>query len=180
MFKDEIQETQPEEIEEVESEETEDTDPLDALPPEQVLAEAKKFRAIATRKKPKEEVKREVPEDVVRRSDFERANEAKAKRRLAERSDPAAKEILENWDNLAPIYGKVASRGKNSDEDIIEDLFDAHAVWKLRQPAPKVDTKEAEAEVASIAGAGGVAPRESTPKPDRIIKPSKSMNEWYS
>jgi hypothetical protein len=177
-----LPEEETEQVEEETEGETDSKDPYDSMSEVELRAEAKKLRAIGNRKKPKESEEKVPPAltDVVRRSDFERANEAKARRLLEAKGDEVSKEILAHWDDLAPIYGKVASRGKNSEEDIVEDLYDSHAVWLRRRPAPKADTKEAEAEVATISGTGGTSPEGTTPPKKRIIQSQRSMSDWYA
>lgn len=185
MFTDETNEHVPAQTEEETQEETTEesadstepssTDPFDSMTPEEIRAEAKKLRAITNRHKDKKESSQD---DVVKKSDFERANESKARRLLEKSDDQVAKEILANWEDLASIYGKVATRGKNSEEDIVEDLRDAHAVWQRHQPAED-NSKKAESDIAALTGTGGSAPKPAPEKKGGIIKKQEGIDSWY-
>ena len=100
-------------------------DPLDELQDiEVVRAEAKKYRSIAQRleKKPPAEAKPVVkPEDTsqfLTKADFFKSNERKAIREIT-----ADAEIKANWNEIIPFY--TPRRGKETPEDIKEDILDA-------------------------------------------------------
>lgn len=213
MTKDELElepkvETTPNAGEEAEIPELEATpegefqgdDPLDTLfetEPEKVLAEAKKFRAIAQRhKKPKVELKVEPkvekpeakPEkdaDYMKKSDFELANQKKAIRLATVSTEQDSEEvkalktdILENWENVRQLY--TARRGKDTPEDIFEDIKDAYLIFNARKPA-----KEAKADLtllkANAVGQGSgktVVPKVEVKQPPNFKIP-KQPTEWY-
>ncbi len=110
-------------------------DPLDHISDLEALRnEAKKFRGIASRKggaAPHKEAATDTP--FLTKQDFFRANEKKAINEV--RSDA---EIDANFDSIKSFY--VSRRGKDTPEDIREDLRDAYILWKARQTPTKDDT----------------------------------------
>lgn len=119
-------------------------------------------------------------EDFVKKSELETENENLARQALNQSGNALDKEIVENWDELAPIYTKIASRGKNSKEAIIEDLRDAQVVW-ARNRATKQDTKATEAEIAAMRGTQGAPAKKTDEKPSgpKVIKRSRKMEDWF-
>lgn len=145
---------------------------------EDVLAYAKERRAIKNRhsKKDKElETKQPVVDtDAVAR--FEKANERKAIRLIESSEDSTFVEINENWDEIVANY--VSRRGKDTEEDILDDIMDAHAIWKRRQPTHS-DSKEAESSIMQTHGTKGTSPSSTPVKKERIIKRTQKMGDWY-
>ncbi len=170
----------------------EDGDPLDKLldTPEELLAEAKKFRAIADRKAKKPEVKEEKPEkvltgDFLKKSDFEVANQKKAIRLATEISDADSEEtkavkadMLENWEQVRAFY--VSRRGKDTPEDILDDIKDAYTVYQSRKV--KKEEKGDASELTKTKVIPGQTPPK-TEKPKEKLPPNFSMpvppSEWY-
>lgn len=168
-------------------------DPLDNIQdPSILLAEAKKYRSIAQRhraEKPKPEAKVEVkPEktgDYLKKSDFELANQKKAIRTatvVSEQDTEEAKtfktDLLENWDKVRQFY--TPRRGKDTPEDIFEDIKDAYAVFNTRRPAKKEEKPDIKELTETKANPTGNAPAPKAPKKElpRFNMP-KQPKEWY-
>ncbi len=168
------------------------SDPLDNIQDTSILlAEAKKYRAIARRhkaEKPKPEAKIEVkPEtgDYLKKSDFELANQKKAIRTatiVSENDTEEAKtlktDLLENWDKVRQFY--TPRRGKDTPEDVYEDIKDAYAVFNTRRPKKEVKPDIKELSETKITPTGN-APEPKSPQkqPPRFNLP-KTTKEWYS
>lgn len=164
-------------------------DPLDKLQGDALLAEAKKFRSIAQRhkkpevKEPKIEVEK-VETDFLKKSDFELANQKKAIRMATTVSEQDTEEVktlktdlLENWDKARQFY--TPRRGKDTPEDIFEDIKDAYAVFNTRRV--KVEVKPDISDlITTKTNPTGNAPASKVPKkePPRFSIPQKP-NEWY-
>ncbi len=164
-------------------------DPLDKLQGDALLAEAKKFRSIAQRhkkpevKEPKIEVEK-VETDFLKKSDFELANQKKAIRMATTVSEQDTEEVktlktdlLENWDKARQFY--TPRRGKDTPEDIFEDIKDAYAVFNTRRV--KVEVKPDISDLTTTkTNPTGNAPASKVPKkePPRFSIPQKP-NEWY-
>lgn len=142
-------------------------------------AKALERRAINNRHAKK---KKEVPEsapsqpsdtDAIAR--FEKANERNAIRTIE--SSEEYEEVNENWDEIVASY--VPRRGKDTAEDILDDILDAHAVWKRMQKPAEPDTKQAASEVAHTRGTKGTSPESTPQKKGGILKKSQGMSEWY-
>lgn len=116
----------------------------------------------------------ESQDDVVKKSDQEKANERLAFQSLETSEDELSEELLANKDDILAYY--VPRHGRLTKEDILEDLKDAHAVWK-RSAKPKA--AKPEAEVAKVAGTGGKSPTEAAPERKRVLHKSKDISEWY-
>lgn len=170
-------------------------DPLDNIQdPSILLAEAKKYRSIAQRnraeKAPKLEAKDEVvrPEktgDYLKKSDFELANQKKAIRTatvVSEQDTEEAKtlktDLLENWDKVRQFY--TPRRGKDTPEDIFEDIKDAYAVFNTRRPAKKEEKPDIKELSETKTNPTGNAPTPKAPKKDPPrFTVSKQPKEWY-
>ena len=158
-------------------------DPLDAIQDETVRAEAKKHRAIARRiekeaKKP-DEVKGEVKtivssSEFLTKADFYKSNERKAIREIT-----ADAEIKAIWNEVIPFY--TPRRGKETPEDITEDIRDAITLYKARNPEVVKDDSANQLVTTPVVKTGGgvsdkTAPK--TPNPPNFKLPSQP-NTWY-
>lgn len=170
-----------------------DSDPLDSIQDVETLrAEAKKLRAIAAREKKKEgEVPPATPAaaasrgDFITRSDFELANQKKAVRLITSLSATDSAEskerkadILANLESVKQFYSP--HRGKDTPEDIAEDLDDAYTLFRKRSPATKPDgTKELkENKIIQGTGVGATPPQQPAQDPPGYRK-SKGPTDWY-
>lgn len=120
------------------------TDPLDALTDvEAIRREAKKYRGIASRKGRTDDIpapKSDTP--YVTRDEFYDTNRNKAIKSIEQYddTDPLAdmkREINENWDDIVPFY--VSRNGQDTPENILEDIFDAYALYKRRNGGKSTD-----------------------------------------
>ncbi len=171
-----------------------DSDPLDSIDNvEDAVKEAKKFRSIASRKSStKEEPKpAEIPKegDYIKRTDFELVNQRKAIRLATTISENDSEEvkakkadILENWDEVRKNYSP--RRGKETPEDILEDITDAFVVFNNRRP-PVDEVEEGDVVPEEITKTEAKAPVGNPPKPKTKTKnpPNfklpKQPDEWY-
>lgn len=171
-----------------------DADPLDEIQDVDTLrAEAKKFRAISSRHKetkvPVEKKEEPVvvakPDDgFLKKSDFELANQKKAIKAVTTVSEQDSEEqkklksdVLENWDAIRQFY--TPRRGKDTPEDVQEDIMDAYVLFNARRKP-----KEAKPDVSGLTehaamGGSGEAPKVGTSKKTLDVKLGKKPNEWY-
>lgn len=160
-------------------------DPFDSIEDEGVRAEAKKFRAIARRKEksvaqPKEETpKEEKPEtpksEFLTKEDFFKSNEKKAIKEAT--ADP---EVKANWAKIVPFF--ASRRGRETPEDILEDIKDAITLYKARNPETeqKVDPAAPLKETTAPVGAGGgVKKKEASPQTPPGYQPPSTPKTWY-
>lgn len=167
------------------STESEDSgDPLDKLSHEDLLGEAKKIRAINNRKDKSDKVEIEVekvekPKSTetlyMTKKDFELSNEKKAIRIAKESSE----EISENFGEISKFY--TIRAGRETPEDIFEDIKDAHTLWKSKQPSEEEETEKNLA-TSSVAKPSGKAP-EKKDKPSLVTFPGEEevdlAEKWY-
>lgn len=178
-----------------EGDEPQGGDPLDKLERDALLAETKKYRAIIQRHKgKKEEPKGEPktpekpeeskPSDFLKKSDFELANQKKAIRMataVSEQEPEEAKKIkedlLENWDKVRQFY--TPRRGKDTPEDVLEDIKDAYTVFNTRRK-PKEEKPDVSDLTTTKSNPTGNAPSPKIPKknPPNFNIPKKP-SEWY-
>jgi hypothetical protein len=172
-------------------------DPLDTIQDvDELRAEAKKFRAISSRAK-KPEKKEEKPAEqavskpaetpdqgFLKKSDFELANQKKAIKMSTIVSETDSEEIkaikedlLENWDKVRAFY--TPRRGKDTPEDIAEDIKDAYAIFYARN-AKKEDKPDLTPLKAHSAMGTGTSPKGKTPtvNPPGFRLPSQPA-DWY-
>lgn len=155
-------------------------DPLDEIKDEAARAEAKKHRAIARRldkKAPEEKPDVAVPasQEFLTKTDFYKSNERKAVREATANEDVKA-----NWDKIIPFY--TPRRGKETPEDILEDIQDAVTLFKARNPEVKVDDSAAQLQttVVTQGTAAGVAPKKATDSPALPnYKLPTQPKDWY-
>lgn len=172
---------------ELEPEVTEPTelggDPLDEISDETARAEAKKHRAIARRLEKKEEtpivtpeVKAPAPSEFLTRVEFFKSNERKAT--LAAKADP---EVKAHWNEIIPFF--TSRRGKETPEDIAEDIQDAITLWKARNPiVPEKDNSVDKLTVTPVVKSGGGGSDKITPKPKDPpnFKLPNNPSDWYT
>ena len=154
-------------------------DPLDEITDEVVRAEAKKHRAIARRLE--KEVKPVVPpvvtppaSEFLTKADFFKSNERKAIREIT-----ADAEIKASWNEIIPFY--TPRRGKETPEDILEDIKDAITLYKARNPEVVTDDSKNDLTVSPVVKTGGGNIDKTTPKlkdPPNFKLPTKP-SEWY-
>lgn len=158
-------------------------DPLDEISDEATRAEAKKHRAIARRLEKKEvtpeakpEVKPEAPkQEFLTKAEFFKANERKAVREAT--GDP---EVKANWNDIIPFY--TPRRGKETPEDIREDINDAITLFNARNAKVARDDSAAQLTTTPVVKTGGGQVDEVTPKtpnPPNFKLPTKP-SEWYT
>ena len=169
-------------------------DPLDKLERDALLAEAKKFRAIYKRHKPEKkpeakpeekpiEEKKVEKTDFLKKSDFELANQKKAIRMATAVSEQDTEEVksfktdlLENWDKARQFY--TPRRGKDTAEDILEDIKDAYTVFNTRRPKTEVKPDISDLTSTKTSPTGN-APASKPQKNPLNITTAKKPNEWY-
>lgn len=155
-------------------------DPLDEISDPVARAEAKKWRAIARRKDEKPEVKAEVPpppSEFLTKADFFKSNERKAIREIT-----ADAEIKANWDAIIPFY--TPRRGKETAEDIREDLQDAITLYRARNPiTPEKDDSVNQLTTTTVVKTGGgpidtKATKKAPELPNYNLP--KQPSDWYA
>lgn len=120
-------------------------DPLDTMAQEDLLKEAKKLRAIASRKEKKEEkpVEKQPDSPFMTKKDFELSMEKKAILKAKEE-----KEIADNFEEISKWY--VNRNGRDTEETILKDIKIAHKSWKANKEDEVVDpTKDLTTNVIS-------------------------------
>lgn len=152
-------------------------DPLDDIKDETARAEAKKNRAIARRleKEPKVETPVVPATEFLTKADFFKSNERKAIREIT-----ADAEIKAVWNEIIPFY--TPRRGKETPEDIKEDILDAITLYKARNPdAPLKDDSADQLTTTSVVKTGGGTVEKGTkkiPEPPNFKLPSQPSG-WY-
>lgn len=156
------------------------SDPLDEITDEVVRSEAKKHRAIARRleKEPKQVVPVVTTPPVneyLTKADFFKSNERKAIREIT-----ADAEIKASWNDIIPFY--TPRRGKETPEDIKEDIQDAITLYKARHPdAPVKDDSINQLTATPVVKTGGGSVVKATHQlsdPPNFKLPAKP-SEWY-
>ncbi len=166
----------PEEVEETPTTPEPSGDPLDDIKDEAARAEAKKARAIARRQVKPEPAQPATPSpEFLTKAEFYKSNEKKARVELEK--DPETKAIL---DKAIPYY--VARNGKDTVEGILEDMGDALALYRIKNPVVETDDSARGLTSSAIIKAGGGSIEKGTPKtpaPPNFKLPSKP-SEWYA
>ncbi len=167
-------------------------DPLDKIEDvAELRAKAKGYRAAFHRSKGKKEEPVEKKEPVVQapvsdfmtKADFQKANQKKAIRLATEVSSTDSEEvkkmkedILENFEHVKTFY--TPRRGKDTPEDIYEDLKDAHTLSLARRPATKTKPDTTVLVATQIQGTGEA--RTDTVKKDPPgYKTPVQPSDWY-
>ena len=170
------------------SQESTPSDPLDGIDDiEELRKRAKGYRA-ASRRKPKEEPEEveeaeETQSDFLTRKDFYKSNERKAIHSLTRVESTDSDEvkaqkqfISDNWDHIKTLY--TPRSGKDTPEDILDDLKDAVTLYAAKNPPQQ----ESNAEVLSTTVATGAPSRpqraETKAEPPRFKMPVQP-DEWY-
>lgn len=157
------------------------SDPLDEISDETVRSEAKKHRAIARRFEKKEETPAPKPEakadtsQFLTKADFFKSNERKAIREIT-----ADAEIKANWNEIVPFY--TPRRGKETLEDILEDIKDAVTLYKARNPVVEKDDSASDLTTTPVVKTGGGTVDKTTPKPKDPpnFKLPTQPKDWYA
>jgi hypothetical protein len=162
-----------------ESEEEEESDnkgdPLDAISDVEALrSEAKKYRGIATRKGKSPVPHQESTETpYLTKKDFYLSNEKKAINEVKAQD----KDIEANFDAIKSFY--VPRRGKDTPEDIREDLKDAFILWKARQ-APTANDPSALATMTVTRPSGQAPASTASTDSDPRFQTAARPENWYS
>lgn len=170
-------------------------DPLDDIQDPKARAEAKKNRAIVrrsekeTKPEPKPEDAPKSEQEFLTKSDYYRSNEKKAIRSATlekgvvnEKGEVilAPEEVKANWDKIVPFY--TPRRGKETTEDISEDIRDAVILFTARNTVTEKDDSADQLKTNAVLKSGGGPTQGKTPKPTdppNFKLPTKPT-EWYS
>ena len=140
---------------------------------------------------PKDEGKKEG--DFLTRSDFYKHNETVAIKMAegetkvdpdsfgmtAEQLAEIQEDIKANFDEMKKFYSPKS--GKDTSEDIFNDLLDAHAAWRRRNPKKPADADaKARAELTKQRGnrGGSPDPKDQVQRP-KVFKSKVPPSEWY-
>lgn len=153
------------------------SDPLDDIQDPVARAEAKKYRAIARRTAKVPEAKQPAApaaSEFLTKADFYKTNE-----RVAIRAATADPEVKANWAEIAPFY--TPRRGKETTEDIAEDIQDAITLYRARHPEVVTDdSKNLLTETAVIKTGGGPIGKTTPKTPDLPgFKLPAQPSDWY-
>lgn len=145
---------------------------------------------IANQKKGKKETRtvdtNNDSSEFVRKEDVYKTNEKTAIKRATtiSKDDPdevkaIKKDLDEHWEEIKNFY--TGQSGKESPEDIEEDLFDAHAVWLRRNKGKTNDgeDKKAKADLSQDRGTRGGGKDSSYQNRKRILPKFTKPTEWY-
>ncbi len=154
-------------------------DPLDKIENEVARAEAKKWRAIAKRIEKKEvtpatpvaEVK-PAAQEFLTKADFYKVNERTAIKEVTK--DP---EVKANWSAIVPFF--VSRRGKETSEDIMEDIQDAITIFNARNVKTAKDDSARDLTTTPVVKSGGGTNKAPTPAPSNFKLPAQP-NTWYA
>lgn len=155
-------------------------DPLDQITDtEQLRHEAKRFRGIANRKDkaPEPEPSDDEPEpteEFMTKRDFYRVNEKKAIQNVTTENP----EIKENWEAIKGFY--TSRRGKDTPEEIAEDLKDAYILWKARNPGTPADPTMDMSTISVTTPSGTTpAPKAGNTDNDPRFNTASAPEKWY-
>lgn len=176
-------------------------DPLDTIEDIDALrAEAKKYRGISQRHTkvkatPKEIAKPEVedkpvqaqtPTDFLTKTDFYKSNERKAIRLATvvgeEDSDTAKQfksDMLDNWNDVVSLY--TPRKGKETPEDIYEDIRDAYLLFRAKTPKETKDDSALELSTTptTIKSNRTLKSKETKTDDDERFSTPKRPDNWY-
>jgi hypothetical protein len=155
-------------------------DPLDEISDVAARELAKKHRAIARRlekKAPEEKpemVKPAPSQEYLTKADYYKSNERKAIKEAT--ADP---EVKANWAEIIPFY--TPRRGKETAEDIREDINDAITLYNARNTTVSKDDSANQLKTTPVVKTGGgttVATAQKTPNPPNFKLPTQPK-DWY-
>ena len=88
-------------------------------------------------------------------------------------------DVKASFDEIKKFYSPKS--GKDTSEDIFNDILDAHAAWRRRNPKKPADAdKEARANLTKQKGFKGGSPDSKTAPKERLVtRPRVPPNEWY-
>lgn len=160
-------------------------DPLDVIAdPEELRREAKKYRGIASRKQPEAIEKPVNDSPYITREEIYENNRKQALDELSNISenDPLAdikREIDENWADIISYY--TPRNGQKTADDILEDIYDAHLVWKRRVGNTSTDdsARNLQATVVTQPVGGVKSDTKKTNSFDERFKKGTPTSEWY-
>jgi len=166
------------------------SDPLDEIEDlDELRKRAKGFRSQVSRlkDKPKEELKEEPteepPSEYLSKKDFYKSNERKAINELTRvvESDPEDVQarkafVTENWESIKEYY--TPRKGKDTPEDILEDLVDAVTLYSAKHKPAVADPKE----LAQTTGGGhsSAIPIKDIAVDPPGMKTSTQPKDWYT
>jgi len=182
------EESEEESGDESESEEEgEETVTLKKSELDKIKGDRDNYRRVALAKKGKKGSRttdKDTKGEFVSKSEFYRGNEKEAVKRATIPTDndtpeqiALKKEIDENWESITKYF--KGTSGKSTPEDIHEDILDAHAAWKRRNPPTEEDESDDVADIVAERGHGGSPPPPPQKKRKRVIKPQGGMDTWY-
>lgn len=181
-----------------ESDDSETKDPIDEIDDvEELRALAKKRRAIDARlaKKERTEKKKAEPKKVdeskfVTKDDYYKGNEKKAARELTvitaddtEETAEFKKDLKANWKEVMGYYRDIS--GRETVEDIVEDVTDAYNAFRRRNPKKEADGgKQAASVLGASRGTKGKTPSEAPARKKSILQrvPQSSadrVKNWF-
>lgn len=150
-------------------------------------AELKKFRAIDTRNKGKETPAKPSKDTPITHGDMEKANQKNAIREITivaptddEDAKALKKEVDENWDEIRTFY--TNRRGKATVADIVEDIKDAHTLWKARKGGAQAPAETGAEHLGNHSGYRGGTKPVATPGASPIADRFKGKGgpaSWY-
>jgi hypothetical protein len=180
----EVVETIEEEEEQVE-EVIDKKDPLDVIAdPEELRREAKKYRGIASRKGGTELVQKPISDSpYITREEVYENNRKAALDELSNipDNDPLAeikREIDDNWSEVISYYSP--RNGQKTTEDILEDIYDAHLVWKRRTGGRSSDDSARNLQKTVVTQpTGSSTDNKKEPEKSTFFKKGTPPSEWY-
>lgn len=159
------------------TEETQGGDYLDAIEDKEMLrAEAKKFRAIGSRKSktPPKEVEKPSDSQPVSGEFLTRSDYAKIATREARKKVDA--DIAEVWDELVAI--PLAGYDPLDSDSIAKNMRARYAVYKAEQPSKETKPDTSELTTTKAVGTGQAKPRTVKKDPPGFNLP-KGASDWY-
>lgn len=159
-------------------------DPLDTLTDvEEIRREAKKYRGIAARKEKKEVPAQTADTPYLTRDEFYATNRKQAITLISQISDndPLAetkRDLNDNWDDIVKYY--VVRNGQETPENILEDIYDAHLVWKRRQPGGADDSARILQGTVVTTPTGGRTETKTDTKSDSRFSKGTPPAKWYA
>lgn len=153
---------------------------------DEVLGQVKKIRGISSRIQRKHSNAQVLPapatepiaqppqQEFLTKADFHKSNERKAVREAT--ADP---EVKANWDKIVAFY--TPRRGKETPEDIKEDIQDAVTLFNARNAKGEKDDSAAQLSTTTVIKTGGGAPTKATPQAPALpnLRTPAQPKDWY-